>query len=270
MFFVYKIYRRTTSKIGYMNKSKMFIYIVALGLMGFLCGGFLGFLVRPSFFKGMSGEKPSFKDVMTRGSYYPSLFDDVRSPYKSTAEDAFNIMVGGALLGLIAGVISGAGFFHKKDREHDINEGTIILSENPKEKAQAEAKIKKTWVAKKCPNCQYSGKFILTGKNPEWFTSAESIPGLLLLLYAFWSKHHDGTFFWQNQFFWLEPQIVFILGIALIISIVDCLFMLPKIYECPECHFPQNKSRIGNIVIIIWSILTISLWLIGENSRGNF
>ena len=259
MFFVYKIYGRTTSKIGYMNKSKIFIYIAALGLMGFLCGGFLGFLVRPSFFKGMSSEKPSFKDVMTRGSYYPSLFDDVRSPYKSTAEDAFNIMVGGALLGLIGGVISGAGFFHKKDQEHDVNEGTIILPENPKEKTQAEAVGEKTWFAKLCPHCQYNGKFIVIERKPAWFTSIKGISGIILLLYLFWFRNSQ----YANEFIVEELPFLIIFGLQLIVLVVEIFFMPPKIYECPTCHFSKRSRRLNATFDMILTLILLSLGVIG-------
>lgn len=81
-----------------MKKSN--IAITTLGILGFLLGGFIGFLERPSAF--LIGQLP-FRHVITRGKSLQGI-DQMLIPI---AQESFNNMVYGALIGTIAGVVIG-------------------------------------------------------------------------------------------------------------------------------------------------------------------
>lgn len=76
--------------------------MVGVGLAGCLAGGFVGFLLRPSAF--MVGQLP-LKHVITRGE----SLQGVERVFLSLAQESFNIMLSGAMIGFIAGLV--IGFF---------------------------------------------------------------------------------------------------------------------------------------------------------------
>ena len=73
---------------------------IVAGFLGFLLGGLIGFLLRPSAL--LVGQLP-FETVITRGANLHGL-DKLLVP---TAQNSFNILVAGALIGAVAGVILG-------------------------------------------------------------------------------------------------------------------------------------------------------------------
>jgi hypothetical protein len=75
-------------------------FSIALGIIGILAGGFVGFLMRPAVF--LIGQLP-FGVVATRGAYLTGLDQLLRS----TAETSFNHMVAAAVVGGLAGVVAG-------------------------------------------------------------------------------------------------------------------------------------------------------------------
>jgi hypothetical protein len=72
----------------------------ATGFLGFLLGGVVGFLLRPSAL--LIGQLP-FQTVITRGANLTGL-DMLLVP---TAQSSFNIMLLGAIVGAVAGVVVG-------------------------------------------------------------------------------------------------------------------------------------------------------------------
>ena len=68
------------------------------GFVGFLLGGFIGFLLRPSAL--LVGQLP-FATVISRGTNLTGL-DRLLVP---TAEKSFNIMLVGAILGVVIAVV---------------------------------------------------------------------------------------------------------------------------------------------------------------------
>ncbi len=78
-----------------------------LAIPGFLIGGFIGFIMRPSAF--LVGQLP-FETVIARGSNLSGL-DRI---LVSTAETSFNYLMVGALLGALGGLV--LGFIAFKDR----------------------------------------------------------------------------------------------------------------------------------------------------------
>lgn len=73
-----------------------------LGFVGFLIGGFIGFLMRPA--APLVGQLP-FMAVLTRGDSLQRIVAWRDEMLISVAEQSFNLMVGGAVVGLICGVI---------------------------------------------------------------------------------------------------------------------------------------------------------------------
>ena len=71
-----------------------------IGGVGFLVGGFVGFLARPSAF--LVGQL-SFGKIILRGANLKGL-DELLIP---TAQQSFNIMLAGAIIGAIAGMVIG-------------------------------------------------------------------------------------------------------------------------------------------------------------------
>lgn len=76
---------------------------VPLAVAGFLIGGLIGFMMRPSVI--FIGQLP-FGTVITRGSNLTGIDQLLRS----TAENSFNQMLTAAVLGAVAGVIVGLLF----------------------------------------------------------------------------------------------------------------------------------------------------------------
>lgn len=74
--------------------------MITLGLVGLLVGGFAGFLLRPS--APFVGQLP-FEFVILRGANLKGL-DQILLP---TAQQSFNIMLVGAIIGAIASAITG-------------------------------------------------------------------------------------------------------------------------------------------------------------------
>jgi hypothetical protein len=74
--------------------------VIGIGFAGCLAGGFVGFLLRPSAF--LVGQLP-FQHVISRGE----SLQGVERVMMTMARDSFNIMMSGAVIGLIAGVIIG-------------------------------------------------------------------------------------------------------------------------------------------------------------------
>jgi hypothetical protein len=74
--------------------------MIGIGVVGFLVGGFVGFLARPSAF--LVGQLP-FGHVISRGAGLRGM-DQVLVPL---AQQSFNVMLIGAIIGAIAGVVIG-------------------------------------------------------------------------------------------------------------------------------------------------------------------
>lgn len=74
--------------------------LIGIGAVGCLAGGFVGFLLRPSAF--MVGQLP-FKHVITRGE----SLQGVERVFMSLAQESFNVMLTGAIIGLVAGLVIG-------------------------------------------------------------------------------------------------------------------------------------------------------------------
>ncbi len=74
--------------------------IIGIGIAGFLIGGLIAFLLRPSAF--LIGQL-SFGDVITRGASFKGM-DQMLVPL---AQRSFNVMLVGAIIGTIAGVVIG-------------------------------------------------------------------------------------------------------------------------------------------------------------------
>jgi hypothetical protein len=73
---------------------------LGLALPGLLIGGFIGFLSRPS--GALTGKLP-FIPVITRGATYEGL-DQVLI---SLAQQSFNVMLTGAIIGAAVGILLG-------------------------------------------------------------------------------------------------------------------------------------------------------------------
>lgn len=73
---------------------------IKLGIIGFLAGGVLGFLYRPSAF--VIGQLP-FDVVITRGANLKGI-DQVLIPM---AQSSFNNMMAIAVLGAVIGIVAG-------------------------------------------------------------------------------------------------------------------------------------------------------------------
>lgn len=82
--------------------------IVIFGLVGFLLGGLIGFLLRPA--APLVGQL-DFGTVITRGSNLKGL-DHL---LVSTAETSFNYLLAGAILGALIGIAVGYFIFKKKE-----------------------------------------------------------------------------------------------------------------------------------------------------------
>lgn len=78
-----------------------------LGIVGFLVGGCIGFLLRPSAF--LVGQLP-LETVIARGSNLGGL-DRLLIP---TAQTSFNYMMVGAILGAVGGLVIGLIAFKDK------------------------------------------------------------------------------------------------------------------------------------------------------------
>ena len=74
--------------------------MIAIGIAGFLIGGLVGFLARPSAF--FVGQLP-FDHVITRGASLKG-FDQMLVPL---AQRSFNITLMGAIIGAVAGIVIG-------------------------------------------------------------------------------------------------------------------------------------------------------------------
>lgn len=74
--------------------------MIGLGVAGFLLGGLIAFLARPSAF--LIGQLP-FGVVIARGASLKGL-DQMLAPL---AQQSFNVMLIGAIIGAIAGVVIG-------------------------------------------------------------------------------------------------------------------------------------------------------------------
>ena len=74
--------------------------IIGIGIAGFLIGGVVGFLARPSAF--FVGQLP-FEHVITRGATLKGI-DQVMIPL---AQRSFNITLIGAIIGAVAGIVIG-------------------------------------------------------------------------------------------------------------------------------------------------------------------
>jgi len=75
-------------------------FIAPLTIIGFLVGGFIGFVFRPSVF--LIGQLP-FAVVITRGAYLTGLEQLLRP----TAETSFNQTMAAAVFGAVAGLMGG-------------------------------------------------------------------------------------------------------------------------------------------------------------------
>lgn len=73
---------------------------LGLGFPGLLVGGFIGFLSRPS---GVLTGKLPFIHVITRGATY----EGVDQVLISLAQESFNVMLGGAIIGAVVGILLG-------------------------------------------------------------------------------------------------------------------------------------------------------------------
>ncbi|MGC9948270.1 MAG: hypothetical protein ABSF64_18040 [Bryobacteraceae bacterium] len=78
-----------------------------LGFLGFLLGGVIGFLLRPS--ATLIGQLP-FRTVITRGANLSGL-ERLLVP---TAQTSFNAMLVGAIIGAVAGVVAGRSMGGKR------------------------------------------------------------------------------------------------------------------------------------------------------------
>jgi hypothetical protein len=74
--------------------------MIRIGIVGFLIGGFVGFLARPSVF--LVGQLP-FEYVISRGATLNGM-DQLLVPL---AQQSFNITLIGAIIGAIAGIVIG-------------------------------------------------------------------------------------------------------------------------------------------------------------------
>jgi hypothetical protein len=74
--------------------------MIGIGVAGCLAGGFVGFLLRPSAF--LLGQLP-FQHVITRGE----SLQGAERVMMALARDSFNIMLSGAVIGLLSGVVIG-------------------------------------------------------------------------------------------------------------------------------------------------------------------
>ncbi|HYA15402.1 MAG TPA: hypothetical protein VEF33_13790 [Syntrophales bacterium] len=74
--------------------------MIGIGIVGFLIGGIVGFLARPSAF--FVGQLP-FEHVITRGASLKGV-EQVMIPL---AQRSFNITLMGAIIGAVAGIVIG-------------------------------------------------------------------------------------------------------------------------------------------------------------------
>ncbi len=73
---------------------------LGVGGLGLLVGGFIGFLSRPA---GVLTGKLPFFHVLTRGATY----EGVDQVLISLAQESFNIMLTGAVIGAVVGIVLG-------------------------------------------------------------------------------------------------------------------------------------------------------------------
>ena len=74
--------------------------MIGIGIVGFLIGGLVGFLARPSAF--FLGQLP-FEHVISRGATLKGM-DQMLVPL---AQRSFNITLIGAIIGAVAGIVIG-------------------------------------------------------------------------------------------------------------------------------------------------------------------
>jgi ABC-type Fe3+ transport system permease subunit len=74
--------------------------MIGIGIVGFLIGGFVGFLARPSLFP--VGQLP-FELVISRGANLKGI-DQLLVPL---AQQSFSITLIGAIIGTVAGIVIG-------------------------------------------------------------------------------------------------------------------------------------------------------------------
>ena len=74
--------------------------MIGIGIAGFLIGGLVGFLARPSAF--FVGQLP-FEHVITRGASLKGV-EQVMIPL---AQRSFNVTLMGAIIGAVAGIVIG-------------------------------------------------------------------------------------------------------------------------------------------------------------------
>lgn len=82
--------------------------MIGIGAAGFLIGGFVGFLARPSI--ALIGQLP-FDTVISRGAGLKGLDQMLLLPL---AQQSFNVMLIGAVVGAVAGIV--IGYFVGKTR----------------------------------------------------------------------------------------------------------------------------------------------------------
>jgi Na+/proline symporter len=70
---------------------------VVFGILGLIGGAFIGFLLRPAVFLGA---QVPFEAVITRGA-------NLEAALVPVAEASFNYMMAGAIIGAVAGAITG-------------------------------------------------------------------------------------------------------------------------------------------------------------------
>lgn len=87
--------------------------IISLGILGFILGGFIGFLMRPTV-PGINAQL-SFETVITRGANLQGL-DQALIPL---AQTSFNYTLAFAVIGIIVGVV--IGYFFSKQRMRRIS-----------------------------------------------------------------------------------------------------------------------------------------------------
>ncbi|MDI6794205.1 MAG: hypothetical protein QME81_15310 [bacterium] len=121
------------------KKNPQYGSVIALGIIGFLIGGFIGFLSRPSAF--LVGQLP-FSIVILRGSSLTGM-DAILKPI---AQQSFNIMMAGSIIGALTG--SAIAYFILRSRSDNIyinalHENTTTSGED----ISIEDEVKK------CPAC---------------------------------------------------------------------------------------------------------------------
>lgn len=117
---------------------------IGLAILGFLSGGFIGFLLRPS--SALVGQLP-FAVVITRGAVLKGL-DALLIPL---AEQSFNSTLAGSIIGLLGGIII-SYLIVKGSVQEPFNTNQITKKERPSVKCKnCGANLKAT--AKFCEEC---------------------------------------------------------------------------------------------------------------------